>query len=345
MKSIYFLLVLYFLNVKYVSSQTPNVIAEVSSPYALRLNNNNLYVSDFFGGKILKIDISNPTSTATTIVSGLYYPSGIELIGNELFIAESDGKISKIDITAQSPSLVTIVSGLLSPEGLVLNGNDLYIAEPTEIVKIDITEDSPDVVSVVAGLNDAEGLALKGNDLYISDNGGSKIFKIDITEPNPILNTVIPYITFPTGLAISGNEMYIGQDANSISKIDITESSPSATPVLTNIFAAQGLAVKDNNLFIAEFLGNKVWGLNTTTLSVNDILFNGVVRLYPNPSCDYIYISNLNKEQGYTIINGLGQEILKNKISNNDKIDVSNLVNGLYLLKLENGIILRFIKE
>ncbi len=82
-----------------------------------------------------------------------------------------------------------------------------------------------------------------------------------------------------------------------------------------------------------------------STLSADDQNFNAKVSLFPNPSSDYISISGLKDKTDYIIYNVLGAKVHSGTIAVNDKIDVQNLTNGIYLLKFENGNILKFIKE
>lgn len=78
----------------------------------------------------------------------------------------------------------------------------------------------------------------------------------------------------------------------------------------------------------AIFMKNKILGLTKNE--------NIKILIYPNP----VNNSNLNilglSEENYQIINSMGQLLLKGKIENN-KIDVSTLPNGLYILKTNSG--------
>lgn len=82
-----------------------------------------------------------------------------------------------------------------------------------------------------------------------------------------------------------------------------------------------------------------------STLSENEFSEATTIRLFPNPLANYVVISNLKETQKYSIVNALGQEVLKGKLSNNERIDVQNLISGLYYLKLKSGITLKFIKK
>lgn len=69
------------------------------------------------------------------------------------------------------------------------------------------------------------------------------------------------------------------------------------------------------------------------------------VKTYPNPASNFITISGLTNKQEYLIYSILGTKISNGIVSNNEKIEISNLSNGLYFLKFNNGNTVKFIKE
>jgi len=77
------------------------------------------------------------------------------------------------------------------------------------------------------------------------------------------------------------------------------------------------------------------------TNAVNDIYYENELMVYPNPASTSISFSTaspLSKEGFVTIHNLVGQKVLEQSFSNEDKIqhmDVSTLPNGLYLLTLK----------
>jgi hypothetical protein len=80
-------------------------------------------------------------------------------------------------------------------------------------------------------------------------------------------------------------------------------------------------------------------------LSIEDQNSNLQVNLFPNPSSDFVSLSGLKNETNYEVYNSIGSRVLKGTIMVNDKIDVQNLTSGIYLLKLESGSALKFVKE
>ncbi|SHH36569.1 T9SS-dependent choice-of-anchor J family protein [Winogradskyella jejuensis] len=82
-----------------------------------------------------------------------------------------------------------------------------------------------------------------------------------------------------------------------------------------------------------------------STLSTNQIETNNVLKVYPNPTEDYINILNLNTQENYIIYDVLGKQVSSGQLLRQSQILVSHLDKGIYFLKLDNYETLRFIKN
>tara|TARA_R110002167_G_scaffold73283_3_gene205318 strand:+ start:1243 stop:1890 length:648 start_codon:yes stop_codon:yes gene_type:complete len=85
--------------------------------------------------------------------------------------------------------------------------------------------------------------------------------------------------------------------------------------------------------------------IDTSTQSNIDINLQAKIKTYPNPSTNYISLAGLMETKNYIIYNTAGKELARGSISYNNKIDVRFLTNGLYLLKLDDFEIIKFIKN
>ena len=85
----------------------------------------------------------------------------------------------------------------------------------------------------------------------------------------------------------------------------------------------------------------EITDLYDSILSTNTANYESNVNIYPNPTTDYINIDfgNLDNVEGLNIkiINILGQEVLSQPM-NTDKINVSELSKGIYIIKISDAM-------
>jgi hypothetical protein len=68
------------------------------------------------------------------------------------------------------------------------------------------------------------------------------------------------------------------------------------------------------------------------------------LKLYPNPSINYIRVRGLSEKANYIIYNLLGKEVGKGNVENDEDITIQDLNNGTYFIRIENAKAMRFIK-
>ncbi|NQY08397.1 MAG: T9SS type A sorting domain-containing protein, partial [Flavobacteriales bacterium] len=168
-----------------------------------------------------------------------------------------------------------------------------------------------------------------------------------ITDASPTATDVLTGLNLPAGLLFIGNDLYIAEyGANKILKIDVTDASPIATDVVTTGIAGPfGMEVNGNDLYIAEFGGNKISKYSGIVTSINDETVNQGLTLFPNPSTDFLRIPGLSTEEMFKIYDITGKQVIEGVISNNEKINISSLCNGEYVLKLMNKKSILFVKN
>lgn len=82
-----------------------------------------------------------------------------------------------------------------------------------------------------------------------------------------------------------------------------------------------------------------------TTLSVENISDNFLIEIYPNPAIDNLYFKNFKqKPKKVVVYSVLGAKIAEYKLEDNT-INVSNLSNGMYFLKIDNHNTVKLIKN
>lgn len=78
-----------------------------------------------------------------------------------------------------------------------------------------------------------------------------------------------------------------------------------------------------------------------TITGIRDQQMNHSMSLYPNPVNDVLYLKDKNESQSFSIYNWVGEKVLE---SNGDKVNVSQLSSGIYLLKTGTAT-LKFVKQ
>lgn len=341
-----------------IFSQAIEVISGLNSPQDSELIGNDLYFTQadfqtFTNGKLSRINITHTTPVVTDLFTGFIdVPSAILLNGNDLYFSEQS-TIYKIDISAANPILQVVYqlpnnqTETYAIEGLAFNGNDLYFTESWNgiIYKLNVTDDNPQPTQIITGLSSPVSILINGNDAYVSDYFNNQISKFDITDANPSLTVVTSNVVSPYALALRANELYFSEfDVNRISYIDITEPSPIVVNLVTGVSSPNGLNIAGDALYFSEIFNGGIFRVDLPPLSVEDEILPEI-KVFPNPTSNYLQITGLTSLENYSITNALGQNVISGTLDFNEQINVINLDKGMYQIRFENGGIVRFIKN
>lgn len=151
--------------------------------------------------------------------------------------------------------------------------------------------------------------------------------------------------------AIEGNELYIASDQNdtvylkNLSDGNTDEATVVRTLDLggdTNIYS---IDVEDD-FFYFSATGDQggIFRINTENLSVGDNQLSEV-KLFPNPSSQYLNMTGVNTTTAYTILDLNGKQILTGLINTDAPIDISALATGIYFINISETGTLKFIKQ
>jgi Secretion system C-terminal sorting domain len=123
---------------------------------------------------------------------------------------------------------------------------------------------------------------------------------------------------------------------------------------------SDGIAIDTNgNIYVSGMVyGNSTFGTLTNSSTGNTPLIAKIgnnlkinsfeseaITVYPNPVQTEIFIANINEKSKGIIQNILGQTIKSFELSNNKSIDVSELSNGVFFIKIEGKKCVRFLKD
>ena len=169
------------------------------------------------------------------------------------------------------------------------------------------------------------------------------------------------------------SEIFIlNTEIESEATLSSTSTDVTAYMEITNDFNASKSSATENNFTTTTFsftaTSNKIVIYVRAPLAINsenevfydnislvasaaasvDKVFASKVSIYPNPAKDFLIISSdvtINKVEVYNL---LGTKVISTSKLNNNNLDISNLANGVYMMKLTSGASIaskKFIKK
>lgn len=72
------------------------------------------------------------------------------------------------------------------------------------------------------------------------------------------------------------------------------------------------------------------------TSSINEVVNNNDLKIYPNPTTDYLMITGVENANEISISNVLGEKVMNISLNTN-KIDISNLDKGVYFVRVKTN--------
>lgn len=306
-----------------ITAPNPTFVDVVRAPstiLSIAFHENDLYFSVSYGNfssnsSILKIDITDTTSTITEVFTRVESPESFLFDGDDLYVLSGfRQKISKADLTEPTPVLTEFLSfsDTTYPFEFALHNDDLYISvkdsTASKIVKTNITATNPVLSDVLTGINLAESFAFKGDELYLSfpydDDKISKINVVTSTLPTKIVTDILTDRDDSSMLdiAFSGDDLYLGESTLSVitSPVQIIETQ-------------------------------KILKLNVSeTISSTDFNTAEKLVLFPNPADDFIKISSLEPDRAFnfTIYNSTGIEVKNGNLLNDGIVNIQIFLEG-----------------
>lgn len=120
------------------------------------------------------------------------------------------------------------------------------------------------------------------------------------------------------------------------------------------VIGTAGKSQSNSNLKISWTLGEPVVGLMTASgrnqiangfypalnlrvLSLEDNFMEMQIKVFPNPTCQFLYVSHpVLNSFGIQIIDLNGKQVYYGTINKEEPLDVSNYSQGMYLVTIEN---------
>jgi len=358
-KSILFLLAGFLVNIL-MYAQTVTTFTDGTPDDAIALDaNGNIYASNFVGDSVFKFDSNG---TATTFVSGLNTPNGIDFDtdGNLYLCDFSANELIRYDSTGVLDTSITIPG---NPSGMIkaidnddmiytrYSGNTINRITPTGV----ITEVSSD-----SGLNGPVGLAYDENGgLYVANYNNREIFKVLANGDLQYIATVggasnLGFITYAHGMlwgTVLGEHKIYKINPNAVDDVALFAGSSAGSAdgdiSVATFNQPNGIRFSDdgNIMYVTDF-GSKNLRVISGILSANDFEINGsFLKVFPNPVKDILnYKLFLNESDLYKlkIYDTSGRVVYSREgVSEGTKvhqnIDVSSWANGAYFMEVKIG--------
>ncbi len=258
--------------------------AQFSDGMDMEIYNNEIYISVTSAGKIVKVSLAAPNSPVVDVVTGLTYPTGLKVVGNELYFlqrnnaleAPSSGKLSKINLAVSNSSVVDLYSGLMYPVEVDVNGTNVYVSEAfidsnQDLINMQISLINLSGAPIKTILNNqfysVDDIEFKDNALYIIEwsgveaAGSTRLLKLDVTSGTA--GTPIEYYVDTPGKAfyngeIYNNYLYLNTDTSQgvVDRMDLTSAIQIPSVAFTGFdfngntpYIGEMIADGNNNLF------------------------------------------------------------------------------------------------
>jgi hypothetical protein len=209
-------------------------------------------------------DFNILTGTQTVVVKsneGLNVPTGLAVIGNDLFVANSGtGTISEFNAVTGTLINAEVASGFSSIAEMAVTGNTLLVVNAAgfDVSKLtvsgtSVTLNSSDFISTPR-YSYPNGIAISGNTVYVDGAASNSVSTYNLTTGAVITNNLISSnLNNPIALLVDGSDLFVANDGNN----EISEYTLSGALVKLNFISTSapfGLTASSdgNDLFVGN---------------------------------------------------------------------------------------------
>lgn len=334
-----------------------NQLTNLSLP---NTNGNALTELRCYSNQLTSLDVSNNFELAFLECSSNQF-SIIDVSNNNLlnaFYCWPCPLLADLDLT-NNTALINLAVGYAPLGSLNLNSNlelEYLLCTDTQITNLDLSNNLSLITLGCMRNSNLSNLILGNNaNLEFINCYGGNLFSLNTIE-NTGLETLICYDNQIGVLDLSNNPSLgtLSLSNNELTSLDVrngtntflgtfqTENNPSLTCIYVDNaeYSSQNWTSIDPN---STFVENEA---ECAALAVGDNSIDIDLILYPSPTDNYLFIQGTTSQLAATVYNMLGKQVLF--AENTDKIDVSGLPDGVYIINLSDGVIetqRKFIKN
>ena len=254
-------------------------------------------------------------------------------IGTELY---------EYDLATDTYTLIKDIdtgTGDSSISNFVTIGAEVYFEADGKVWKTDGTTAGTVAVSTADTIGITSSYFVWNGNLYFDgdDGTGDQLWKY-----NPTADTVSKLSTNtgdhnPSDYAVLGDYLYYSADADgSTANYLFRTNGTTVEQVDTTIKDIDEVTVLNGKLYFEGddgVSGNELYTVDTTTLAVDSNELE-IVKVFPNPTSNYINIPTKLLNSNYSIYSILGKRVQRGKVTS-EQISITKLSKGSYILKLE----------
>jgi hypothetical protein len=345
----------------YCNCQSDFIVSEGSTLGGMYIESDTLYVvssSDRAHAKsIISQDSDYDTFNLALQGPDFYNYRDICKIDNFLFVTKygspwnGEPGIYRRDLSDENGFFQLYLS-INGAYGLAARDQELYVNAGNSIYKVDTSNDNADLVLVNSNIFDYTfglgTLALKvlGDFLYVVDDSG--ISKIDLNDENYALENISEFSAWGIALKDDTTAYLTFSDAlnesGAVYKLDFDTQETTLLYNIEGFFQSYDIEYYNDLLFVTTLSGanDKVVKLDVNALSTNEF-DRKTPMIFPNPTSSILNIKNLEDVNNINIYD-LNGRLIKEFKTPKRQIDVSMLVDGIYILRVDQNYI-RFVKQ
>lgn len=327
-----------------------------NSPQGITTDANNFYTTDYdvsTGYNSVKKVTQNNNSFGHYDFSNIFYTTnsiaGISYVSNDNQLYFADKTANSIKRVNTNASTATdYITGLNNPYLFkTINSTDFYTQRNyTYLVGRKLNNIPPFQWNYhyYGVLNDPKGFDFDNSgNAYVADYASNTIQKINISSgTSTTLGAIGNTFNKPSGVAVDSQNGYVyvaDTDNNAVKRMDLDGNN--IITVSNNFLKPEGICFDATNmkLYVADTGNNVVKIIDVSSfLAVSDPSKNSEIKIYPNPTSDFVQISSKEKVKSVALYDFSGK-LMMTENNSKDKISLLPYPKGIYLMKIvfENG--------